>query len=254
MESSGEGNAVHVSKETAQLLIDAGKGDWVEERKDSVHLKGKGELRTYWLVTKKNEIPASLHDEYLSQITLDTKTRRLIDWNVDILVRLVRKIVAHRTAGSRGKRNEMNRRVSSVHVVKPSGTNPLDEVVEIIPLPEFHNDLSLPDPHSVFVDPAIMKEIKEFVTTVATLYRDNPFHNFEHASHVCMSVAKLMNRIVAPSDMDFADSKQAHSKLHDHTYGITSCPLSKCVIPQLRNIVHHSSFLFCSLTIPLLDL
>lgn len=32
-------------------------------------------------------------------------------------------------------------------------------------------------------------------------YRNNPFHNFEHASHVTMSVVKLLSRIVAP-DLD----------------------------------------------------
>jgi hypothetical protein len=32
--------------------------------------------------------------------------------------------------------------------------------------------------------------------SIAALYQDNPFHNFEHASHVTMSVVKLC-RIVA---------------------------------------------------------
>jgi hypothetical protein len=42
-------------------------------------------------------------------------------------------------------------------------------------------------------------QLHNYVATIASLYRDNPFHNFEHASHVTMSVVKLLSRIVAPS-------------------------------------------------------
>lgn len=37
---------------------------------------------------------------------------------------------------------------------------------------------------------------------MAARYHDNPFHNFEHASHVTMSVVKLMSRVVASDDDD----------------------------------------------------
>lgn len=42
----------------------------------------------------------------------------------------------------------------------------------------------------------------------------------EHASHVTMSVTKLLSRIVAPSDLDLGDGRRVNSQsLHDHTYG-----------------------------------
>jgi hypothetical protein len=42
----------------------------------------------------------------------------------------------------------------------------------------------------------------------------------EHASHVTMSVTKLLSRIVAPSERDVACGKKVDSEsLHDHTYG-----------------------------------
>jgi hypothetical protein len=47
---------------------------------------------------------------------------------------------------------------------------------------------------------------------IATLYRDNPFHNFEHACHVVMATKKLLCRVIQPSDS--FESKTA--------YGITS--------------------------------
>ena len=56
-----------------------------------------------------------------------------------------------------------------------------------------------------------------------------------------MSVTKLLSRIVAPSDMDFTNDAQARAKLHDHTYGITSDPLTQfaCVFSALIHDVDH---------------
>lgn len=71
-------------------------------------------------------------------------------------------------------------------------------------------------------------------------YNDNSFHNFKHASHVTMSVTKLLSRIVAPSDIFDNDwyentNDDIASTLHDHTYGITSDPLTQfaCVFSAL---------------------
>jgi 3'5'-cyclic nucleotide phosphodiesterase len=63
------------------------------------------------------------------------------------------------------------------------------------------------------------------------------FHNFEHASHVCMSVAKLMSRIGAP-DQEFMNGNERH----DHTYGITFDPLTQfaCVFAALIHDADHS--------------
>jgi 3'5'-cyclic nucleotide phosphodiesterase len=79
-------------------------------------------------------------------------------------------------------------------------------------------------------------------------YRNNPFHNFEHASHVAMSVIKLLARIVAPTEVleSFdrpesarlgADHHVLASSLHDHTYGITSDPLTQFAV-VLSAIIH----------------
>jgi hypothetical protein len=42
-------NRIHGSKETAQLLIEAGKSDWVKERNELVAVKGKGQMQTFWV-------------------------------------------------------------------------------------------------------------------------------------------------------------------------------------------------------------
>jgi 3'5'-cyclic nucleotide phosphodiesterase len=81
------------------------------------------------------------------------------------------------------------------------------------------------------------------------MYRDNAFHNFDHASHVVTSVIKHMNRIIAPTDVnnDQHGDKPQLSKavtaasLHDQTYGITSDPLTQfaCVYSALIHDLDH---------------
>jgi hypothetical protein len=53
------------------------------------------------------------------------------------------------------------------------------------------------------------------------MYRDNPFHNFEHASHVTMSVVKLLSRIVAPDQVANADDSGG---MHDLASTPTTTP------------------------------
>jgi 3'5'-cyclic nucleotide phosphodiesterase len=62
-----------------------------------------------------------------------------------------------------------------------------------------------------------------------------------------MSVTKLLSRIVAPSDVlrdyrDCTNKSDLISTLHDHTYGITSDPLTQfaCVFSALIHDVDHS--------------
>merc|ERR1711933_25010 len=97
------------------------------------------------------------------------------------------------------------------------------------------------------------------------LYRnENPFHNFKHASHVTMSVVKLLSRIVDPAEVVSTTAKASDcisngtttttvattettedqtiaSVLHDHTFGITSDPLTQfaCVFSALIHDLDH---------------
>ena len=58
-----------------------------------------------------------------------------------------------------------------------------------------------------------------------------------------MSVVKLLSRIVAPSDIEVDENMAKTGKtLHDHTYGITSDPLTQfaCVFSALIHDADHS--------------
>jgi hypothetical protein len=116
-------------------------------------------------------------------------------------------------------------------------TTPLDEVVEVISLPAPRslekNQQVLLDAESIELDPTVVELIREYVSLVERMYRqENDFHCFEHASHVSMSIAKLLSRIPQQEPQETAD---------DHTYGIPSDPLTRfaCVFSALIHDVGH---------------
>ena len=112
IESTGTKNCIHISEQTANLLIGAGKQDWIQQRVDKVTAKGMGELQTYWLTCNKpSETDKSVSDGLSStnhsvesaesqfcEDTLSRKDLRLIDWNVDVLSKLLRQIQIWRDA------------------------------------------------------------------------------------------------------------------------------------------------------------
>lgn len=48
-ESLGSPNRIHISDQTAKLIMDAGYGSWLTKRKDIIEAKGKGLMQTYWV-------------------------------------------------------------------------------------------------------------------------------------------------------------------------------------------------------------
>ncbi|EEC43180.1 predicted protein [Phaeodactylum tricornutum CCAP 1055/1] len=277
MESNGIRGRIQISQETSDLLADAGKTQWFVAREDTIVAKGKGELNTFWLsvgdVGKGRSTTDTTHssddvlapNNYNSSVALDSlmttsaesdqqvynlvsnKTSRLIDWNVDVLSRLIKQIVARRKA-SKVPKKDSSKQYFCPGDNRGAGTTVLDEVTEILALPEFDADAARrqQDPENIELDDSITSQLQQYVSNVSAMYRNNPFHNFEHASHVTMSVVKLLSRIVAPVDVVVSDGKNQKrsfaSKLHDHTYGITSDPLTQfaCVFSALIHDVDHS--------------
>jgi 3'5'-cyclic nucleotide phosphodiesterase len=124
-----------------------------------------------------------------------------------------------------------------------------DEVSEIITLPTFDVRVVLnqQDPAAIELDEKVMSQVHTFVSNIAATYHDNPFHSFEHASHVTQSVIKLLSRVVAPTNVEGeqVDEEGNHviaaDALHDHTYGITSDPLTQfaCAFSSLIHDADH---------------
>ena len=243
---------IHLSSETAKLLVDAGKSDWVQPRENLVTAKGKGEIQTYWLTLKKKEKgPSALEGRSAHSGTAGNsdsrstssrssqdeeavvaaeKVSRLIDWNVQVLKLYLKKIVALRNPTNHRGWMTKTQSISDIKVSHIEGTTVLDEVMEVIPLASTVSSEYKQDPESVELGDAVERQLEDFVTAIAGMYHNNPFHSFEHASHVTMSVSKLLSRIVTPDASDYHELN-----------GVASDPLIHfaCTLAALIHDVDH---------------
>ena len=247
--SSGVPNRVQISRETAFLLKEAGKGEWCTPRSEQVKIKGKGVVNTFFIVTQTSKSVTSSqhsgeshsnHDQLFgSNRKMDKKSQRLVEWNVMTLSGHLKAVVARRLAtrkvqGSKRSGSSATLRFKS-H--QKDGITRVDEMDDVISMPVFDVRVAEveTDPDSIDLGPVVMSQLHSYIGKIATMYRDNPFHNFRHASHVAMSVDKLLKRIVTPDihlEVDDEDAKEAQRKavmmgLHDYTHGITSDPLTQ---------------------------
>jgi hypothetical protein len=235
IESTGVSNRIHISQETASLLINAGKEKWVVPRENKVSAKGKGEMTTYFLNlpdrhgddksfgslshTESNLLDVAIVDSSVAE----EKRNRIAEWTVEVMASALKTMVASRKAQKKKpdpvEKIEMLESMSLSHSTDEKTV--INEVATYIILPEHSVDHKITEEDTpLSLD--VMEELRNFVQTIASLYNENPFHNFDHANHVVMSVNKLLSRIIAPDIEVDANGK----KLHDHTYGITSDPLT----------------------------
>jgi hypothetical protein len=267
MESNGIKNKVHLSADTAKLLIDGGQSHRVTQRVDLVECKGKGLVQTYWLElgsssdshassyassnqsATSNETPNEVDPEgddcdkihplkdiwahtglnaVLGRTEIDSKLERLIDWNTDVLLTSLKSVVAMREAREQ-ETSPMNEETDLCSSSKDSIC--LDELAIIVPMPNFDKDaFERMDPSNVQFSDTIRREAKDFVTAIASGYvKKNPFHSFEHASHVILSATKLMKRIVTPDQVGQKTSFSA-SDLHEYTHGIGTEPMCQLAV------------------------
>ena len=108
IESTGKAGRIHISQETADLIAKARKGHWLVKRKDPVQAKGKSDLQTYWIQEDDEAAAANRLEEDETDnfevsnngddamgLDLDIagadRKERLIDWNVQALVRLIKQ-------------------------------------------------------------------------------------------------------------------------------------------------------------------
>jgi hypothetical protein len=156
-----------------------------------------------------------------------TKTDRLIEWNVKVLSELLQQVLASRDDDADYENLE------DVEANLGKDTIALDEFKEIVNLPKIEADdlTRRKDPSTVVLPDEVVSQLRDYVTKVAGFYLENPFHNFEHASHVTASVRKLLTRIVSSGKPGGNESDEID--LVDragHSYGITSDPLTQFAV------------------------
>lgn len=96
-----------------------------------------------------------------------SKESRLVDWNVEILGRLLKHVIARRNAlGLEASTDE-------VKLDRPEGQTILEEVREIITLPKFDASAakSQEDPEKMELDSALKDQLHDYVSTLASMYR-----------------------------------------------------------------------------------
>lgn len=243
-------------------------------KKLSLDLSRRASLSNSGHAASTLDRPSSVHATRRVGVN-STKTGRLVKWNTEVLSRPLKQIVARRKAMKAQRRtsrmfsnsemdinaaeaeNTERHSMSSSSFMDLSSSSSdsdadvdvqakatvLEEVKDIIHLPLFDaQGAQIQDnPGLLQLDAAVKDQLLEYVTEVASMYRYNPFHNFEHASHVTMSVTKLLSRIVAPDAVvengGTATGDQLVKNLHDHTYGITSDPLTQFAV-VLSALIH----------------
>ncbi len=154
MESTGARNRIHISSDTADLLKTAGKASWIEIRKELVDIKGKGSQRTYWVKvgnecsesscsgSVKDEIEGIDRNEFSTEASgasLVSRTQNTL--NDSKIARLIEWNVA-----------VLTQRLQAISRLRKQ----TDEI-----------------------DPVVIKELKAHVEGIESMYRKNPFHNFE---------------------------------------------------------------------------
>ena len=221
MESNGVPNRIQISQDTADLLIAAGKHHWCIAREDKIKAKGKGMLSTYWLMTggggggaKSNltsDMSVGSHDLSLDGFDLRDhveameKKNRIADWTVEIMACLLKEIAARRKAAStkRGSKGDMfvalgskKKSQKNLFATHTKDATVIDEVQEIIMLPEYDADVARKeaslDPNEITLSQDVFDELRDYIRTIASLYNENPFHNFAHANHVTVSIFALL--------------------------------------------------------------
>ena len=251
METTSNAQMIQVSSTTAELLKKEGKSRWLSKREDTISVKGKGKMQTYWLSTKKIpkpeevvdmsgiEAPAEADPEDSESDAVDedysnelpemndclTKKDRLIEWNVKVLSELLQQILA-----SRGEDAEYEN-LEDIEARLGKDTIALDEFKDIVNLPKVSKDdlERRKDPSSIALPDEVVSQLRDFLSKVADFYLDNHFHCWEHAAHVTASVRKLLTRIVSsgePGNNDISSEIDLVDRA-GHSYGITSDPLTQ---------------------------
>jgi len=247
---------IHVSNETAELLICRGKDHWIEPREDKVHAKGKGEMSTFWLVntkekSKRNSLcnmtmhcgssPPVETRHRVMNYEIPAKHLRLVDWIATELATLLKDVFRSRKGRDIAVQRNSELILSLEQETLSNPKLPRDEIVEIIDLPEFPVDTMPVDEEDVELNDQLLAELHDYVLAIAQAYPlSNPFHTFEHASHVTMSCCKLLSRMVPRDVHDEVGSRSAYD-LHQQTHGISSDPLSRfsVVLSALIHDVDH---------------
>jgi Adenylate and Guanylate cyclase catalytic domain len=195
IESTGARDRVQLSEQTAKLVIRHKKQSWIVRRDDMVEAKGKGKLVTYWLRLNSDDITASSTEtsetsenetsdssrsnkiiEFsdsmigISDASVECKHQRLADWNSELLLQLLRRVVAHRSLAPSSQNLPSADLLEQAQMIGQRSTV-VEQVVEIINMPDFAHSIRFNEGD---LSEAATKQLRLYVERVASMYHDNP--------------------------------------------------------------------------------
>lgn len=196
MESNGVKGRIQLSQATAGTLIAAGKSHWLIPREDLIIAKGKGQLQTYFLTDRTSrssrhgssvvDSESSRGDQEETMLMIEKsggdnvehqkrhmKALRLIDWNVEVLSKLLQQIIVRREMGSNmGQRvAKAERRASGM--VKNAAMGQIQEVISLPAFDEKFHSLEEKDKTAVELPEHVSGQLNNFVKHIASMYRNN---------------------------------------------------------------------------------
>lgn len=203
-------------------------------------------MQTYWVapVSSVGSADSCTTCSSHTDTSKSEKEFRLVNWNVEVLSSRLVRILRQRQVQEKAPTN-----TEAVEKEMSRGTARVtDEIVQILNLPEFDPTLAYDRPKecSQQLPRVVQDQLREYVSTIATMYRAVPFHCFEHASHVIMSAEKLMHRILNPDDVEYRaapDERSGTSEeafmldVFDRTYGISGDPLLQFAV-VFSSLIH----------------
>eukprot|EP00977_Amphora_coffeiformis_P013810 scaffold3732_cov147-Amphora_coffeaeformis.AAC.1 len=184
LEGSGRPQMIHASASTADQLHKAGKAHWVSKREDPVTLKGKGEIQTFWVQPAKRRSDSitlgSTNDESVEfsmeeseENNVLEKNFRLVQWNTEILCPLLARVVAQRSHSSQDKKKRQNsitlQDFEAENCHRVDGKIVLDEMTEILPMPEFDGREKSLDEASLshVLTPVVKEQMQKYVLRIS---------------------------------------------------------------------------------------
>jgi hypothetical protein len=143
---------------------------------------------------EKDKEPGDKKEKEKDKEKAQEKDKHLVEWNVDLFKRMLRQILGHRMAEGVETKEGM---LSIAHAMK-EGSTVRDEICKIIDFPLFDKKASKlkVDPETIELSKAVEDQLRDYLSFIACMYRDNPFHNFKHASNVSMAANKYLQRVV----------------------------------------------------------
>jgi hypothetical protein len=246
---------IQLSQETADLLRKSGRGTWIKERDNEVDAKGKGILKTFWLLPRGSKAPSVLSSASMStsleadssfaddetpntmpaalrnalpmkhkikkskRKELSDKSKRLVQWNVALLIKLLEKVAG----GRNGQEVQDPKRLLEVEQQLVEKHSILEEVQEVIDVSKaassdspggFKRVSSVKKSNAPEVPVEVPKEVvaqlTQFISKIAWLHPSNAFHNFEvrivHPISLATSVyiaATLTRMFILPHCLSF---------------------------------------------------